>query len=250
MTLPQLHLRMPLPLGEFFFLLSLIWFVSFIRNMTYWRHESASYEHGPIQPRSLDSDGINPYAGEDPLYKSFIDVPALGSTSGGTQYLTPTGLASFEKAVEPIKYVSPVTSSLATYEANDFMLDIAGNERHINVGLVPQSTCGSSDGSHVTHAAHAFTAPAMAVINNQGLIVCPNVDSIPPGRQASKILKCGIAGCTAAKLFDRKYELQHHMQGHAGKIYTCLEPGCPCRGDNAFARADKLGEHVRKAHGK
>ncbi|KAK3708323.1 hypothetical protein LTR37_011588 [Vermiconidia calcicola] len=80
-------------------------------------------------------------------------------------------------------------------------------------------------------------------------IVCTSIDSIPGGRQSSKILKCGIAGCTSDKLFDRKYELQRHMEGHQGRNYPCLEPGCPRTGDKAFARADKRNEHMTKVHG-
>lgn len=83
----------------------------------------------------------------------------------------------------------------------------------------------------------------------QVIVVCPSIASIPTGRQATKILKCGIVGCTSNKLFDRKWELERHMKGHEGRKFPCLMPECPRRGDKAFARADKRNEHMRKVHG-
>lgn len=81
------------------------------------------------------------------------------------------------------------------------------------------------------------------------LIACPTIDSIPPGRQRSKVLKCGVASCTSDKLFDRHFEMKRHMETHMRGNFPCSVRGCN-RGDgNPFNRPDKLGEHMRRIHG-
>lgn len=86
------------------------------------------------------------------------------------------------------------------------------------------------------------------IIGPAGIIVCSNLDAIPPGRQRARILKCGIAGCTSTRLFDRKYELERHMKTHEEGDFACLVAGCE-RVARTFTRFDKLREHMRKVHG-
>lgn len=99
----------------------------------------------------------------------------------------------------------------------------------------------------------AYTLTASTVtnnaLNNLGLIICSSIDIIPPGRQSGKILKCGIPGCASTALFARKCDLQRHMQGHGRPKFPCMQSECSRRGNKAFARADKLREHMRKIHG-
>ena len=96
---------------------------------------------------------------------------------------------------------------------------------------------------------HTLPHNANASVPTRGIIICPTIHSIPCGRQAAKILKCGIPGCIADKLFDRKYELERHMKGHGGRHHPCTQDGCSRTGNKAFARSDKLREHMRKLHG-
>ncbi|KAF2167872.1 hypothetical protein M409DRAFT_22020 [Zasmidium cellare ATCC 36951] len=78
-------------------------------------------------------------------------------------------------------------------------------------------------------------------------IVCTAIDSIPPGRQAAKVLQCGI--CFSDKLFDRKYELERHMRTHEDGAFPCTVAGCERQGEKAFRRAEHLRNHLRKVHG-
>ncbi|KAK3712026.1 hypothetical protein LTR37_009338 [Vermiconidia calcicola] len=131
------------------------------------------------------------------------------------------------------------------------------------IGVHYQAASPVQAGSPLAEAAHAYITPDTTNtvrlapgpdldrfnVPNQ-MVTCTNVAFISSGRQAAKILKCGIAGCTSDKLFDRKYELQHHMEGHGGRICPCLEPGCSRTGSKAFVRADKRNEHMRKVHGR
>jgi hypothetical protein len=80
-------------------------------------------------------------------------------------------------------------------------------------------------------------------------LVCPDINSIPPGRQPAKILKCGFHGCTSTTLFDRKYELARYMMKHQASAFPCLINGCPRKGQNGFYRKDKLMEHEHDVHG-
>ena len=100
------------------------------------------------------------------------------------------------------------------------------------------------------HQSIVLTALNQASSSVATPITCPSIDSIPPGRQSTKILKCGIAGCTSTKLFDRKWELQRHMVGHGGRNFSFTVSGCTRRGNEAFARDDKLREHMRTVHGR
>ncbi|KAK3650700.1 hypothetical protein LTR56_006105 [Elasticomyces elasticus] len=86
------------------------------------------------------------------------------------------------------------------------------------------------------------------VATSLGFIVCHNLDSIPSGRQTSKKLKCGVAGCTLTTLFDRKFELERHMRTHFVGDFPCAFHGCE-RNVKPFTRPDKLGEHLKKVHG-
>ena len=95
----------------------------------------------------------------------------------------------------------------------------------------------------------APTIGVAASIEPKAIINCPTIADIPPGRQTAKILKCGIAGCTSTKLFDRKWELERHVKSHEGRKFPCLVAECSRRVDKAFARADKRNEHMRKVHG-
>ena len=61
---------------------------------------------------------------------------------------------------------------------------------------------------------------------------------------------CDITGYISTKRFDRNSELKRYMLGHRGRNFACPEPGCDCRGAKAFARADKVGEHMQVVHGK
>ncbi len=80
-------------------------------------------------------------------------------------------------------------------------------------------------------------------------IVCIDIDSIPPGRQQSKILKCGIAGYTCEALFDRRFDLERHMKTHGAGGHPCPVPGCKRDARKPFNRRDKLQEHRKKVHG-
>jgi hypothetical protein len=85
------------------------------------------------------------------------------------------------------------------------------------------------------------------LINRQHVMVCPTIDSVPPGRQPTSILKCGM--CNSNKLFSRKYELDRHMATHAPGQYPCLQPGCLRKGEKAFKRTEHLRGHMTKVHG-
>ncbi|KAK4539954.1 hypothetical protein LTR36_009924 [Oleoguttula mirabilis] len=87
-----------------------------------------------------------------------------------------------------------------------------------------------------------------AATTQHGTIVCPDINSIPSGRQQGKVPKCGANGCTSNALFDRKNELQRHMEAHDGS-HPCLIVGCDRGMRKPFKRADKLAEHIRKVHG-
>ena len=83
--------------------------------------------------------------------------------------------------------------------------------------------------------------------NSYGHIVCPSIASIPPGRQAARILKCGITTCTSTKLFDRKHELERHMKTHDPGEYPCTVFVC-IYAVNGFKRKEHLRNHLRKVH--
>ncbi|KAK4888630.1 hypothetical protein LTR27_012474 [Elasticomyces elasticus] len=78
-------------------------------------------------------------------------------------------------------------------------------------------------------------------------IVCYQGSHAPRGRQATKILKCGL--CMSNKLFDRRFELERHMATHFPGGYPCPLLDCRFRGAKAFKRADKLRDHLRITHG-
>ncbi|KAK4540998.1 hypothetical protein LTR36_008367 [Oleoguttula mirabilis] len=99
----------------------------------------------------------------------------------------------------------------------------------------------ASQDAETTRPHHPVTDPAAVVI-------CSEPSAIPAGRQRAKLLKCGIAGCTYTKLFDRKYELERHMKTYGDGAFACYVVGCE-RMIKAFTRLDKLREHVRKVHG-
>ena len=52
----------------------------------------------------------------------------------------------------------------------------------------------------------------------------------------------------SGKLFDRKYELQRHMETHGNGQYFCSAQACPRWGAKSFYRYDKLKDHMQKAH--
>ncbi|KAK5687345.1 hypothetical protein LTS10_001483 [Elasticomyces elasticus] len=91
-------------------------------------------------------------------------------------------------------------------------------------------------------------SPLDSGTRNLGTIVCPDINSIPTGRQPLKNLKCGISGCTLKTLFDRRFELERHMRTHSAGDFPCAVHGCE-RNVKPFTRPDKLGEHLKKVHG-
>ncbi|KAK4963327.1 hypothetical protein LTR10_000955 [Elasticomyces elasticus] len=109
----------------------------------------------------------------------------------------------------------------------------------------------SRDHKPVTAAplgASANSHPRSRCDASSGFMLCYDIDSIPTGRQTSKKLKCGIAGCTLTTLFDRKFELERHMRTHFVGDFPCSVHGCE-RNLKPFTRPDKLGEHLKKVHG-
>ncbi|KAK5122081.1 hypothetical protein LTR85_004327 [Meristemomyces frigidus] len=98
----------------------------------------------------------------------------------------------------------------------------------------------------VVAASHPVSVAAVPA--QHGIVVCLDINSIPSGRQRAKILRCGVVGCTSTALFGRKYELKRHMEGHQSS-YACSIPGCTRGVAKPLKRADKLAEHMRRAHG-
>ncbi|GAB7358568.1 hypothetical protein MBLNU230_g2629t1 [Neophaeotheca triangularis] len=92
------------------------------------------------------------------------------------------------------------------------------------------------------------TSSAFARFNTAGywlgnILICPTIASMPSGRRQTKDLKCGYPECTSNVLFNRKYELQRHMEGHGPAVYWCPVSGCD---KENFARPDKLKYHFEK----
>ena len=96
--------------------------------------------------------------------------------------------------------------------------------------------------------AEELQAYAGEPVPGSGLIICPDIASIPPGVQESKILKCGIRGCTSSALFARKYELQRHMEANWKGEFPCTVLGCGRGNANPFKRAEHLRKHMRTIH--
>jgi hypothetical protein len=63
-------------------------------------------------------------------------------------------------------------------------------------------------------------------------------------------LRCTHEKCKFSKAtFTRKSDLERHVLKHEGNTFDCSAVGCNRRGIKAFYRPDKLGEHIRRAHG-
>ncbi|KAK4624338.1 hypothetical protein CLAFUW4_06037 [Fulvia fulva] len=99
-------------------------------------------------------------------------------------------------------------------------------------GLVPAAQLSDS------------TAATSAII-----VLCPDIASIPPGRQPTANLMCGFPGCASVNLFSRKAELQRHMETHLPARFPCHVAGCDRVGANGFKRREHLRNHLRKIHG-
>ncbi|KAK4495673.1 hypothetical protein PRZ48_012941 [Zasmidium cellare] len=106
---------------------------------------------------------------------------------------------------------------------------------------VQPALCFASDA-----AVTARPTPSSEQLSSQ-VIVCPTIDSIPPGRQTAKVLQCGI--CNSDKLFDRKYDLERHMRTHTDGAFPCTVAGCDRQGQKAFKGAEHLRNHLQKMHG-
>ncbi|KAK5746575.1 hypothetical protein LTR17_000591 [Elasticomyces elasticus] len=120
-------------------------------------------------------------------------------------------------------------------------VQLAFNQDLKPLAAAPQGVSANSGGPHDASATDRMHTDA-------GLVVCHDIDSIPSGRQVSKSLKCGVAGCTLTTLFDRKFELERHMRTHDAGKFPCRVHGCD-RNAKPFTRPDKLGEHLKKVHG-
>ncbi|KAK5735656.1 hypothetical protein LTR17_008007 [Elasticomyces elasticus] len=128
-----------------------------------------------------------------------------------------------------------------TYFSNPDWVELAFRQDPRPMAAAPWGVSANSLLWHDASAANRMHTDA-------GLVVCHDIDSIPSGRQASKSLKCGVAGCTLTTLFDRKFELERHMRTHDAGKFSCRVHGCD-RNAKPFTRPDKLGEHLKKVYG-
>ncbi|CAK1364984.1 unnamed protein product [Cercospora beticola] len=78
-------------------------------------------------------------------------------------------------------------------------------------------------------------------------VVCHSIASVPPGRQPSAILQCGM--CMDPHLYARKADLKRHMETHFPATHFCHVNGCNRGPGKGFTRVDKLHEHLKKIHG-
>ena len=119
-------------------------------------------------------------------------------------------------------------------------LDASGVGQWDNMAQHPAASIGASF--------TPTTAVSSAFVDVAGCVVCPTIESIPPGRQAGNILRCGYVGCTSKQVFERKYELQRHMETHEPGKFPCPELGCCRSGRRAFTRREHLRNHISKLH--
>ena len=117
-------------------------------------------------------------------------------------------------------------------------------ESHLQT-ILP-STAGQPE--KTTCATNVAFRPPHKLTNNTLPIPCSSIESIPPGKAGAKVLKCGIPGCTSNNLFDRKYELQRHMDTHVQGRFPCHISGCERGATHPFKRAEHLRNHMRKIH--
>ena len=67
------------------------------------------------------------------------------------------------------------------------------------------------------------------------------------GKEIEKIFVCPQKDCSAS--FKRSWDLSRHEEMHQPPAFHCLEPGCRFRHPNGFYRRDKLIDHQRTKHG-
>ncbi|KAF2214057.1 hypothetical protein CERZMDRAFT_96083 [Cercospora zeae-maydis SCOH1-5] len=78
-------------------------------------------------------------------------------------------------------------------------------------------------------------------------IICPDVESIPSGRQPTAIPQCGI--CMKSRLYSRNADLKRHMEIQQPGTHFYHVNGCPRGPGNGFTRVDRLHEHLKNKHG-
>ncbi|KAK5167717.1 uncharacterized protein LTR77_007416 [Saxophila tyrrhenica] len=129
------------------------------------------------------------------------------------------------------------------YWLDDALAALPSSEEAEVVGLKLDTRAETS-----SHAFEALPTTSDSQLQDN-VIVCNDVNAICPGRQPTKSLKCGVAGCTTDKLFDRKYELERHMKTHEVGSFLYTATGCKRDGRKPFNRRDKLQDHQRRVHG-
>lgn len=117
--------------------------------------------------------------------------------------------------------------------------------------LVPFTPTSLGLEGHVDEHLAPIAADVSAYSNKQELNVDASRRDSPDGIHGHGLLRCSHSGCTYEGVFSRQWELQRHiMTKHTReKPFWCPVVGCiKGRGAPAFARPDKLTQHIRQVH--
>lgn len=121
--------------------------------------------------------------------------------------------------------------------------------------LVDWSTEQTSDNedydARPVDASNGNSAQIIARDIPRGVILCVDPGSVPQqSTLKSRKMMCGMDGCTSRKQFDNPQNIKRHMKKHQDPTLDCPAPGCDRKGENGFARRDKLNDHFDKIHKK
>ncbi|GIZ44694.1 hypothetical protein CKM354_000788500 [Cercospora kikuchii] len=134
---------------------------------------------------------------------------------------------------------------LITWNDDDWNVMVA--IRNQTPTVAPPEEAAAGGFSYTAQSSPPAPSPQTLISTAPATIICRDIASIPPGRQSTAILQCGI--CMDPHLYARKANLKRHMETHLPATHFCHVTGCSRGPGNGFKRIDKLHEHLNKMHG-